>query len=309
MLIPDKPNNETQRLAALKLLNILDTPSEERFDRLTRLAKRLLDVPVALVCLVDEDRQWFKSADGIGVKEAPRDISFCGHAILQDDLFQICDTHRDERFADNPMVLFGPQVRFYAGFPLHVPGGGHVGTFFVADTQPRELSEDLQETLIDLAKIAERELTSSFVATTDIDTGLCNRLGFSLIGQKILKRASAAGTTAEVVLLRLAGIDEGGERYDSSDELVKHFAAAISQCNVDLSGRLSPQSFALMLSDAGKDGAANAVQSLREQLRAITDGTPASNQVTLTSKTLYSTSPGDGIDDMLRQGEQLLLTD
>lgn len=305
MLIPQKPRNEAQRLAALRLLNILDTPSEERFDRLTRLAKRLLNVPVALVCLVDEDRQWFKSADGIGVREAPRDISFCGHAILQDKLFLITDTLADERFADNPMVLFGPQVRFYAGFPLTVPGGGHVGTFFVADTRPRDLSEDLQETLIDLAKIAERELTSSFVATTDIDTGLCNRLGFSLIGQKILERAAKENTQVELVFLRLAGLEAPAESTceQTSDEAVSLFAKAIKQCDVDLSGRLSPYSFALMLRESCARNGQQVVEDLNTELAHIIEAQSTYHSVSLRSRIVNPSNSRDTVENILLKVE------
>jgi len=101
---PDIPLNEEHRLKTLRSLNILDTASEERFDRLTRMAKRLFNVPIATISLVDEDRQWFKSCIGLTVKETPRDISFCGHAILDDEVFIISDTLQDERFVDNPLV-------------------------------------------------------------------------------------------------------------------------------------------------------------------------------------------------------------
>lgn len=104
MLVAPIPENESARLATLRTLGILDTPAEERFDRLTRLARRVFDVPIALVSLIDENRQWFKSCAGLGVQETSRDISFCGHAILQDDVFMIPDARADVRFHDNPLV-------------------------------------------------------------------------------------------------------------------------------------------------------------------------------------------------------------
>jgi GAF domain-containing protein len=111
------PPNEAQRIAALRALPILDTPREERFDRITRLAQRLFDVPIALITLVDANRQWFKSCMGIGVDQTPRSVSFCAHAILRDDALVIEDAQIDPRFADNPLVTDEPHIRFYAGQP------------------------------------------------------------------------------------------------------------------------------------------------------------------------------------------------
>lgn len=118
MIEPAMPANESDRLKALRSLDLLDTPRERRFDRLTRIAQRFFGVQMAVVSLIDEDRQWFKSAQGLDVDETPRNISFCGHAILGKGLFLIPDAQKDERFSDNPMVTGGPKVRFYAGFPL-----------------------------------------------------------------------------------------------------------------------------------------------------------------------------------------------
>src|ERR1700752_1549332 len=115
MLTPALPADENTRLDTLRALNILDTSPEERFDRLTRLAKRLFGVPIALVNLVDADRQWFKSCVGLSATETPRDISFCGHAILGDDILLVPDAGVDERFHDNPLVTGDPNIRFYAG--------------------------------------------------------------------------------------------------------------------------------------------------------------------------------------------------
>lgn len=136
MQIPAKPADEPARLDALRALNILDTSPEERFDRLTRLAKRLFDVPIALVSLVDVDRQWFKSCVGLDASETPRDISFCGHAIVGDEILMIRDTLVDERFHDNPLVTGAPHIRFYAGCPLRVPNGSKIGTLCLIDADP-----------------------------------------------------------------------------------------------------------------------------------------------------------------------------
>jgi GAF domain-containing protein len=134
MKAPEYPKNEDIRLAALRSLDILDTEPEERFDRLTRIAKRLFKVPIALVSFVDINRQWFKSCQGLEVKEMPRDISFCGHAILGDDIFIISDTLLDDRFYDNPLVINEPRIRFYAGIPLVISNEIRVGTLCLIDS-------------------------------------------------------------------------------------------------------------------------------------------------------------------------------
>jgi len=160
MQTPALPPDETERLAALKALNILDTPPEARFDRITRLASRLFGVPIALVTLVDVNRQWFKSCYGLQSGETSRDISFCGHAILQSDTMIVPDALDDPRFVDNPLVTHEPYIRFYAGQPLNSSNGHRVGTLCIIDRRPRQFSTAEQETLKDLAVWAERELGS-----------------------------------------------------------------------------------------------------------------------------------------------------
>ena len=158
MLEPTLPMDEEMRLVTLQGLNILDTPDEERFDRLTRIAQRVFDVPIALVSLLDRNRQWFKSRQGLGAMETPRRISFCSHAIHSDEAFVIPDATRDARFADNPLVTGPPHIRFYAGQPLKANNGSRVGTLCVIDTKPRQLSQVDLDLLRDLAALIEIEL-------------------------------------------------------------------------------------------------------------------------------------------------------
>lgn len=152
-------DQEQRRLQALHRLQLLDTPPEPRFDRLTRLAKNSLGVPIALISLVDAHRQWFKSSQGLDLAQTDRSVSFCGHAIRSDDLLIISDTHTDARFRDNPLVTGPPHIRFYAGAPVRTAGGERIGTLCVIDHQPRDLSNDEQVILRDLADAVERELT------------------------------------------------------------------------------------------------------------------------------------------------------
>lgn len=161
------PPDEEARLAALHRLAILDTPPEERFDRLTRLGAALFDVPVALVSLIDRDRQWFKSAHGAPAQETPREVSFCAHAVASRAPLVVPDALLDPRFADNPTVVGGPRVRFYAGQPLILPEGSCIGTVCLIDTRPRHLDEAGLRLLRDLADLVTGELLSKKAPGTD----------------------------------------------------------------------------------------------------------------------------------------------
>ncbi|MBK8540165.1 MAG: GAF domain-containing protein [Ardenticatenia bacterium] len=153
-----RPNNEPRRLATLHGLRILDTGPEERFDRLTRMAGRLLNMPISALSLVDADRQWFKSVQGLDASQGPREASFCAHAILGDEPMVVPDAFLDQRFADNPAVTGEPFVRFYAGVPVHAPDGCAIGSFCVIDHRPRELDARDLQLLKDLAGLVEEEL-------------------------------------------------------------------------------------------------------------------------------------------------------
>src|SRR5580704_4327697 len=160
------PADEPARVRALHQLGILDSPAEERFDRITRLARRVFDVPIALVSLVDAERQWFKSRQGVDVQETPRELSFCAHAIHDDRVFIVPDALTDPRFADNPAVTGALRVRFYAGRPVRV-GGRRVGTLCVVDRRPRELRDDDVRALDDLAALVEQELAAPALETPE----------------------------------------------------------------------------------------------------------------------------------------------
>lgn len=155
---PPLPKDEAARLATLQKLKLLDTDFEERYDRITRMAQRLFGVPIALLSLVDRDRQWFKSCQGLNVRETPRDISFCGHAILGDQPLIVDDATNDERFHDNPLVVNDPAIRFYAGEPIKSLEGSKIGTLCIIDRQTRHLSDDDIATLHDLAAMVEHEI-------------------------------------------------------------------------------------------------------------------------------------------------------
>ena len=158
MQAPAQADNEALRIEILRRFLILDTPPEERFDNLTRAAVSFFRVQIAVVSLVDVNRQWFKSICGLDAQETPRDVSFCGHAILQNEVMVINGALKDERFADNPLVIGEPKIRFYAGAPLTVSSGVNIGTLCLIDRNPREISAADIEMLADMAKVVVGEI-------------------------------------------------------------------------------------------------------------------------------------------------------
>jgi GAF domain-containing protein len=158
MLAAPIPDYDNDRLAALRELLLLDTPPEERLDRIVEFARAEFDVPIVLVSLVDANRQWFKAKVGLEVCETGRDISFCGHAILEPGIMLIPDAHADARFADNPLVTGPPHVRFYAGAPLVMGSGYAIGTLCLLDTVARSLDHIELEILASLRDLLVEEL-------------------------------------------------------------------------------------------------------------------------------------------------------
>ncbi|NCU06230.1 MAG: GAF domain-containing protein, partial [Chitinophagaceae bacterium] len=167
MLIAPLPKSEEIRLADLQLYDLLDTPEEESFDELRELAAQICNCPVSLITLLDKNRQWFKSKQGVDEKETTRDFAFCSHAILQDDVMVVEDATKDERFFDNPFVAGDMNVRFYAGAPIVSPTGQNLGTICVLDTKPRKLTSAQERALEILSgqvtKLLELRLKSKVI--------------------------------------------------------------------------------------------------------------------------------------------------
>ncbi|HEV7838071.1 MAG TPA: ATPase, T2SS/T4P/T4SS family, partial [Gemmatimonadaceae bacterium] len=154
------PQDEAERLVEFRIGATMDPGPEERFDKISRMAQRVFDVPFAGISFVEGDRQWFKSKQGLPIEPTTRELSFCGHAINGEDALVVEDAALDPRFAQNPLVLDDPHIRFYAGHPVKGPGGHSVGTLCIMDNLPREFNEDDRETLRDLAENVEKELKS-----------------------------------------------------------------------------------------------------------------------------------------------------
>ncbi len=270
---PDSPSDETQRLETLRSLDILDTASEERFDRVTRMAKRMFDVPIAIVSLVDENRQWFKSCLGLDVSETPRKVSFCGHAILDDAVFVIEDATADPRFADNPLVVGEPQIRFYAGCPLSVIDGHKLGTLCIIDRKPRRLSDEDLGLLRDLAAMVERELAALQMATLDELTGISNRRGFLILADYSLRFSARNKTPASLIFLDLDGFKDINDSYGHAegDRALRLFADTLRDTfrESDVVARLGGDEFAVLLSRSPVQEAQEATDRLADAVDAL----------------------------------------
>lgn len=270
MIKPAIPADERRRLQTLREMKLLDTPPEERFDRVTRLAKQVFSTQIALVSLVDADRQWFKSRQGLDAEETPREISFCGHAILDDKIMVVNNAVEDQRFCDNPLVCGNPNIRFYAGYPLAAPDGSRVGTLCIIDDKPKDLSQEQLQLLRELGRMVEEELIAADASTVDPVTGLSNRNGLYMIADHLLSMCVRTEQPATLLMFRLHNLDDiessiGRAEFDGA---AVEFAHTLMACfrNSDVTARLTPDIFCVLLAGTDLDGVENARYRLDEQI-------------------------------------------
>lgn len=275
MKSPDFPSNEQERIATLHSTNLLDTSFEERFDRVTRIAKNLFDVSIALVSLVDNNRQWFKSCIGLDVRETSREISFCGHAILNNHVFVIEDTYLDDRFKDNPLVTQAPFIRFYAGYPLKMSNGIKIGTLCIIDQNPRKFTKKDESLLIDLGNIVESELSTIDYAVKDELTDLFNVRGLKLLMKNNISLLQREHSSSVIVFLDLDQFKKINDTFGhkKGDEVLKDFAAFLkSSCrNSDVVARVGGDEFIMMLNNISIDKAKDLMLELNELVMAYNE--------------------------------------
>lgn len=288
------PPNEFKRIAALQTLEVLDTPAEAEFDALVNAAAAVCDAPIALVSLVDTDRQWFKANHGLeGATQTPRDIAFCAHAILQDGLFEVPDATLDSRFADNPLVTSGPDIRFYAGAPVRLSNGHCVGTLCVIDREPRSLNERQREVLRCLAQATAQAMEGRLAlkqvrglvgdlsraaveaehrASHDPLTGLFNRSSFEPCLQAALDAASKSPDQPAALLcidLDHFKIVNDTCGHAAGDLLLQQISAMLRGAvrKSDAVARLGGDEFAILLTSCTVPSA----QQLAEKICAMFD--------------------------------------
>ena len=276
------PANEADRIATLQALQLLDTAAEQSYDDLTMLAAMICDTPIALVSLVDSDRQWFKSRVGLDAVQTPRELAFCAHAILNpDELLMVPDATQDSRFAGNPLVADGPKIRFYAGAPLVTPEGHAIGTLCVIDRKPHTLSEDQQAALHALARqtMAQMELRRSLLASEqrnliDSLTGAANRRAFTRRLHEEWKRLGRNQQPLSLLMIDVDHFKRFNDRFGHPagdnvlTRLVKLIGVALREH--DLLARYGGEEFAVILPESG----ASAAEAVAERVRsAVADAT------------------------------------
>ncbi|HAN45958.1 MAG TPA: GGDEF domain-containing protein [Cyanobacteria bacterium UBA8156] len=308
---PDVPDDDLIRVATLRSLGVLDTPPEERFDRLTRMARRLFGVPIALVSLVDENRQWFKSRVGLDMDEASRDTSFCGHAILGSDVFIIPNAVEDERFADNPVVVNEPHIRFYAGCPLRAPNGQKLGTLCIIDRQPRNFEKEDLEALVDLASMVEQEFSSFRLASMDELTNISNRRGFMLLAQHSLHFCVREKLSATLMFIDLDNFKPINDRFGHAegDRALTVFADLLKSTfrDSDIVGRLGGDEFAVLLANHSKEETEKTVARLCQSLTKINQESNRGYNITFSYGVVaFDADNHRTIDALLEDGDKLM---
>ncbi len=258
------PDNEDERLSSLKELNLLDTPAEERFDRITRLACDALEVSYSAINLVDTDRQWGKSTCGLEETEGPREQSFCTHAIMNESTMVIPDARDDDRFEDNPFVLDEPNIRFYMGHPIHSEKNHRIGTLCVFDPEPRKPDETQKRIMHDLASIADSELQRNELdvertrlrekleeaerrSRIDKLTNLWNRRAVFELIEAEMNRSNRDGLPLGLAMLDLDDFKSVNDTFGhpAGDEVLKVTAERIRQSTreYDVVGRYGGEEF------------------------------------------------------------------
>lgn len=263
---------EQERIQALQRTGLLDTPPEPRFDRITRLASRVFRVPVVLVVLIDDQRQFFKSATGVQVREVPRGHAFCDWTLAGDELLVVPDTLKDPRFRDLPSVRKGPRFRFYAGRPVCLANGQKAGTLCMMDQQVRELSPEQQALFHQLADMVEQELRLPSDQVTDSLTGLPDRLAFRHQMELARDISQRLACRSALIIVTLNNLGETNRRLgrEAGNRMIRQLSQILQQLETraDLTGRYRGNEFGVVLIDTHTDQAAAFCQDLT---RAIND--------------------------------------
>jgi diguanylate cyclase (GGDEF)-like protein len=222
--------------------------------------------------LVDADRQWFKSRQGLDATETPRNISFCGHAILDDKIMIVNDASEDQRFCDNPLVCNDPNIRFYAGYPLSAPDGSRVGTLCVIDRVPREITDEQAQLLRELGRMVEEELMEADVATSDPITSLSNRNGFLMIAEHLLSMCVRTEQPVTMLLVHFQNLqdidnDFGRAAGDAASVEFAHQLASTFR-NSDIVARIASDFYCVLLAGTDLENVDPVRQRFNEEIGA-----------------------------------------
>ncbi len=302
---------EQSRLDALARYDVLDTPGEESFDRITRLVRRILKVPMSTVTFLDGHRQWFKSRQGIAACEGDRRIAFCDLVLRYAEPLIVPDTWLDPRFAESELVTGPPRLRFYAGFPLLSYDGHILGTLCALDTTPRQLAADEREILSDLARIVMTELELRLVATTDGLTGALSRRAFHDEAERALALARRHQHETSCILFDLDHFKAVNDRHGhASGDAVLSGSARLCRAMLrmaDRLGRLGGEEFAVLLPHTGREGAMILAERLRQAIAGQSFEARDGRFGVTASFGVATLGPGPGdVATMLRRADEAL---
>lgn len=303
--------NEQERLEALHRMDVLDTPPEQAFDRITRLAKSVLGTPIVLVSLIDVDRQWFKSSQGLDASETPRDIAFCDHTIRRSEPMVIEDARLDERFSDNPLVVGKPGIRFYAGAPLRTKDGYNIGTLCAIDIRPRTISPQHLAVLEDLARLVVDEMELRLIATTDSLTGAMTRRALFEAARRDFGRAKRQNYGLACAVLDIDHFKSINDRFGhaAGDLILQNIVAVCRRVlrKSDYVGRIGGEEFAVVLQDIDAEAAVQVMERLRSEIEGlVTVLATRSVQVTASVGVVGQASGIDSFEDMLNRADAAL---
>jgi len=303
------PRDEEERLVDLRSLDLLDTPTDERFDRITRIAQRCFGVPIALVSLIDEDRQWFKARVGLEAKEVPRELSFCAHAIMGDDILLVADASADERFRDNPLVTGDPGIRFYAGAPIDSPSGHKLGTLCVIDRSRRDFGGQDRALLRDLANLVEDEIATLQLTATDKLTHLNNRRGLLLTARQLLSYAKRMREPASLVFIDLRGLQRINDEFghQAGDEALIEVARLLhdSLRESDVIARLGGGEFCVLFTGVPALGAGTALTRLQDAVKERNKKAQGKPQLALSiGLANWSPDSDETLDELIQRADR-----
>ena len=307
-MVECKSGKEKDRLDALYRMEVLDKPAEETFDRITRLTKNVLEMPIVLISLIDENRQWFKSNQGLDASETPRDIAFCDHTIRKSEPMVVKDTLLDQRFADNPLVIGEPGIRFYAGAPLRTRDGFNIGTLCVIDIKPRTISGQHLDVLEDLARLVVDEMELRLIASTDSLTSSMTRRALFEAATRDLARAKRKNLDLGCAVLDI-------DHFKSINDTLGHAAGdlilqeVVNECRrsmraSDYIGRIGGEEFAIILQDADEAAASDVVERMRSAIENLAiDFAGKKVPVTVSFGVAGLTPAINSFDDLLREAD------
>lgn len=305
------PADELQRLRELERYGVIDSPSDEHFERIVELASLIFAVPITAISLVEQHRQWFLCNLGLEASETPRDQAFCAHAIASDGVMVVPDATADPRFSSNPLVTAAPHIRFYAGAPLHSREGHNLGTLCVIDRQPRQITQQQERQLALLAQMVMHEIELRRQARLCPVTGLPIRQTFLTIGGHEVSRARREHLPLSLLCVDIDNLRLVNNRWGhrAGDQLLQAVVGLLRGVmrEQDYAARLGDGEFALLLVGLEGQQALELAESLRQSVTSLPGAHSHSDFKLHISGGLTSLASGDrDIEDLLRRADQAL---